>query len=279
MRRGGGQTVWRSVGRLASALRSAGPPVRLTALLLLSACQPAARRLLLLDLALSDPVLLNGTARPWRDQGYTVEYRRFYPHLARADLERYRVLLFLLGREPEAPSDALTVGDLALLTEWVLRGGVVVLGYDADGEGYLDRWTANRWLDFVGAGISIGDRLLEDTTGRTPTTTGHPQPWAEARAVGDEPLGSVYDPFPLERNNVVTARDITQVLAVTSRHAFVRAPRVPAPRPRAGVAAAARVGAGFVIVLSRHALGTLGPQFLPSTAPILQLDALARTPA
>src|SRR5207248_394442 len=104
MRRGGGQTVWRSVGRLASALRSAGPPVRLTALLLLSACQPAARRLLLLDLALSDPVLLNGTARPWRDQGYTVEYRRFYPHLARADLERYRVLLFLLGREPEAPS-------------------------------------------------------------------------------------------------------------------------------------------------------------------------------
>src|SRR5207244_2739798 len=83
-------------------------------------------------------------------------------------------------------------------------------------------------------------RLLEDTTGRTPTTTGHPQPWAEARAVGDEPLGSVYDPFPLERNNVVTARDITQVLAVTSRHAFVRAPRVPAPRPRAGVAAAAR---------------------------------------
>src|SRR5207247_9053648 len=161
---GRGQTVWRSVGRLASALRSAGPPVRLTALLLLSACQPEARRLLLLDLALSDPVLLNGTARPWRDQGYTVEYRRFYPHIARADLARYRVPLFLLGRAPEAPSDALTVGDLALLTEWVLRGGVVVLGYDADGEGYLDRWTANRWLESVGTGISIGDRLLEATT-------------------------------------------------------------------------------------------------------------------
>src|SRR5207245_355227 len=84
----------------------------------------------------------------------------FYPHLARTDLERYRVLLFLLGREPEAPSDALTAGDLALLTEWVLRGGVVVLGYDADGEGYLDRWTANRWLEFAGTGISIGDRLV-----------------------------------------------------------------------------------------------------------------------
>src|SRR5438552_3904091 len=277
MRRGGGQTVWRSVGRLASALRSAGPPVRLTALLLLSACQPAARRLLLLDLALSDPVLLNGTARPWRDQGYTVEYRRFYPHLARADLERYRVLLFLLGREPEAPSDALTVGDLALLTEWVLRGGVVVLGYDADGEGYLDRWTANRWLESVGTGISIGDRLLEDTTARVLTTTGRPQPWAEGRAMGDEPLGSVFDPFPLDRNDVVTTRDSSQLIAVSSRHAFVRIPRTPAPRPRAGVVAATRIGDGLVVVASRHALGALGPQFRSTTAPLQQLDALERT--
>ena len=248
-------------------------------LFLLSACQPQATRLLLLDLALSQPAVLNSTARPWREEGYRVEYRRFYPHLARADLERYGTLIFLLGREPEAPSDALNTGDLALLTEWVLRGGVVVLGYDADGEGYLDRWTANRWLEFVGAGISIGDRLLEDTTGRVPTTTGHPQPWAEARAVGDEPLGSVYDPFPLERNNVVSARDTAQLLAVTSRHAFVRAPRTPSGRAGAGVAAAARVGDGLVIVISRHALGTLGAQFRPTTAPVLQLDALARTHA
>src|SRR5439155_1571187 len=168
------------------------------AVVLLSACQHQARRLLLLDLALSDPALLNGTVQPWSDEGYAVEYRRFYPHLARADLGRYRVLLFLLGREPEAPSDALTAGDLALLTEWVLQGGVVVLGYDADGEGYLDRWTVNRWLEFAGTGISIGDRLLEDTTVHTATTTGRQQPWVEARTLGDEPLGSVFDPFPLD---------------------------------------------------------------------------------
>jgi len=249
-------------------------------LFLFSACQPQATRLLLLDLALSEPVVLNSTARPWREEGYHVAYRRFYPHLTRADLETYGTLVFLLGREPETPSDALTTGDLALLTEWVLRGGVVVLGYDADGEGYLDRWTANRWLEFVGAGISIGDRLLEDTTARLPTTTGHPQPWAEARAVGDEPLGSVYDPFPLERNNVVTVRDTTQVLAVTTRHAFVRAPaRPPAARARVAVAAAARIGDGLVVVISRHALGALGPQFRPTTAPVLQLDAFARTRA
>jgi len=251
--------------------------VALTALLLLSACQPQARRVLLLDLALSDPVLLNGTVRPWRDQGYTVEYRRFYPHLARTDLGRYRVLLFLLGREPEAPSDALTVGDLALLTEWVLRGGVVVLGYDADGEGYLDRWTANRWLEFLGTGISIGDRLLEDTTVHVLTTTGRPQPWAEGRAMGDEPLGSVFDPFPLDRNDVVATRDSSQLIAVTTRHAFVRTPRTPAPRPRAGVVAATRIGDGLVVVISRHALGALGPQFRSTTAPVQQLDALERT--
>src|SRR5437764_3338006 len=249
----------------------------LTALLLLAACQPQARRVLLLDLALSEPALLNGTVQPWRDEGYAVEYRRFYPHLARSDLERYRVLLFLLGREPEAPSDALTAGDLALLPEWVLRGGVVVLGYDADGEGYLDRWTANRWLEFAGTGISIGDRLLEDTTMHTPTITGHPQPWAEGRAMGDEPLGSVFDPFPLDRNNVVTTRDSSQLIAVTSRHAFVRIPRTPASRPRAGVVAATRIGDGLVVVTSCHALGALRPQIRATTAPLQQHAALART--
>ena len=246
-------------------------------LLALAACQSQATRLLLLDLALTEPALLDGTAQPWSDAGYTVEYRRFYPHLARADLERYRVLIFLLGREPEAPSDALTAGDLALLTSWMLRGGVVVLGYDADGEGFLDRWTANRWLEFEGAGISIGDRLLEDTTVRTFTTTGRAQPWTTARVVGDEPLGSVFEPFPLERNHVVAARDSSYLLAVTSRHAFVRAARVPPARAGAGVVAAARIGDGLVVVLSRHALGALGPQFRAATAPMLQSDALART--
>jgi hypothetical protein len=246
-------------------------------LLLLAACQPAARRALLLDLALSDPVVLSGTAAPWRDAGYTVEYRQFFPHLARTDLGRYHTLLVLFGGEPEAPADALTAGDVAVLHEWVVRGGVVVLGYDADGEGSLDRWTANRWLAYEGAGIAIGDRLLEDTTARPPTTTGRPQPWAEARTVGDEPLGSVYDPFPLDRNHVVSVRDRAELLAVTGRHTFVRAPRGAAAQPGAGVAAAVRIGDGLVVVISRYALGALGPQFRPTTAPVLELDALGHT--
>src|SRR5205809_1962504 len=250
---------------------------RLIGLLLLCGCQAQARRLLLLDLALSDPALLNGTVRPWHDEGYTVEYRRFYPHLARTDLERYRVLLFLLGREPEAPSDALTAGDLALLTEWVIRGGVVVLAYDADGEGYLDRWTANRWLEAAGTGISIGDRLLEDTTVRALTTTGRPQPWAEGRPMGDEPLGSVFDPFPLDRNDVLATRDSSQLLAVTSRHAFVRAPRTPAPRARAGVVAAARIGDGHGAVIRRQPHGAQRPQFQPTPARAYQLYAPDRS--
>src|SRR5436190_1456845 len=146
--------------------------VRLVSLLLVAACQPQARRVLLLDLALSDPVVLNGTARPWTDAGYEVQYRRFYPHLTRADLPRFRTLLFLLGREPEAASDALT-----------------------------------------------------------------------------------------------------------SHRAFVRASRSPAPRPDAGIAAAARIGEGLVVVMSRHALGTLGPQYRPSTTPLLATGPLADTHA
>ncbi|HEY6807262.1 MAG TPA: hypothetical protein VI160_00640, partial [Gemmatimonadales bacterium] len=141
----------------------------------------------------------------------------------------------------------------------------------------LDRWTANRWLEYEGAGISIGDRLLEDTTVRSSAAPAWAHPWATARTLGDEPLGSVFDPFPLDRNHVVAARDSSQLLAVTSRHAFVRAPRVPSPRGGAGVVAAARIGQGLVVVISRHALGALGPQFRPGTTPVLQPEGLART--
>src|SRR5881296_1196007 len=145
-------------------LPSARTVVRLITPFLIAACQPQARRLLLLDLALSDPVVLNGTAQPWREAGYTVEDRRFYPHLTWSDVQRYRTVVVLCGREPEAPSDAVTAGDIALLNEWVLRGGVVVVGYDGDGEGSLDRWITNSWLAYQGAGISVGDRPLADTT-------------------------------------------------------------------------------------------------------------------
>src|SRR2546430_15156356 len=83
MRRSDGPAVGLSVGRLVAAVRSAGPPLRLNALPLLAACQPQARRLPLLALALSDHALLNCALPPSRDEGYAVETGRFYPPLAR----------------------------------------------------------------------------------------------------------------------------------------------------------------------------------------------------
>ncbi len=122
-------------------------------LLLNAACQTEARRLLVVDLTLADPLTLEATAAPWHEAGYRVEYRRYYPHLTRLDLARYRTVLVLGGREPESLSDALTIGDLALLTEWIRRDGVVVLGY-AD-KGGLDRWIMNQWLMAQGAGSAV----------------------------------------------------------------------------------------------------------------------------
>ena len=103
-----------------------------------AACQTESRRLLVVDFTLADPLTLEATAAPWHAAGYRVEYRRFYPHLTRQDLTRYRTVLVLGGREPESPSDALSIGDLAILSEWVHRDGVVVLGY-TDGNVSLDR--------------------------------------------------------------------------------------------------------------------------------------------
>ncbi|HXQ28421.1 MAG TPA: hypothetical protein VN848_04065 [Gemmatimonadales bacterium] len=257
--------------------RLARSPVHalLWAALLCAGCEPQARRALVLDLALADPALLDGTARPWRDAGYTVEYRRFYPHVALADVSRYHTLVILLGQEPEAPSDALTTGDLAMLSQALRTGAVVVVGYSGDGTGSLDRWTINRWLASEGAGIGIGDAPLEDTTASFGAA--HPQPWAAGQRIGEAPLGSVYEPFPFERNHPLAVRRSSQVLAVASRHAFVRTARSTVPRPAAPIVAAVRVGEGLVVVLSRHALGTLEPQAAPTTAPLLELGALEGT--
>ena len=244
------------------------------AALLLAACQPQSRRLLLLDLALSDPMVLGATAAPWHEVGYTVEYRRFYPHLTRQDLGRYRTLVILGGREPETASDALTLGDVALITEWTRQGGVVVFGYAGDGEGFLDRWIMNRWLAAMGTGLVIGDFPLEDSV---------PPAEQQSRVV---PLphsaldNAGFEPFPAGRNHVVLVRRESQVLARTSATAFVRPPReAPAPRPHAAVVAAARVGAGLVLVVSRSALATGGPDLRPNSdagRSRVFLDALAR---
>jgi len=250
----------------------------------LAACQPQSRRLLLLDLTLSDPVVLDATAGPWHAAGYSVEYRRFYPHLTRQDLVRYRTLVLLGGREPEAPSDALTLGDVAILTEWTRQGGVVVFGYAADGEGFLDRWIVNRWLAAMGTGLVIGDFPLEDGAAAPETQPRvFPLPHSALNDAGVEP-------FSAGRNHVILVRRESQALARSSATAYVRPPR-DAPgggaRPRAVVAAAARVGDGLVLVISRHALAATGPDVRPSTLPPVLppgdasrsgtfLDALAR---
>ncbi|HUL03531.1 MAG TPA: hypothetical protein VLV16_09925 [Gemmatimonadales bacterium] len=228
----------------------------------------------MLDLTLSDPALLSGTAQPWRDAGYTVEYRRFYPHLTRADLGRYRTVLFLLGREPEQPSDAASPSDLAFLTEWVRKGGVVVLAYAA-GAGSLDRWSANEWLASRGAGIVIDDRVLEDTSVRPPGPGG--RPWALSRPVGDDPLGSVYDSFPLAENHLIHVAHVSQTLATTSGRVVVRAGRNIELHAEAPVAAAARLGDGLVVVVSRDALGVLAPAARSATLTPLETGALATT--
>ena len=258
----------------------------LAALLAVAACQPQARRLLLLDLALSDPVVLDATAAPWHEVGYTVEYRRFYPHLTRADLARYRTVVLLGGREPEAPSDALTLGDIALLTEWTQQGGVVVFGYAGDGEGFLDRWIMNRWLGALGTGLVIGDFPLEDSVA---PAGGVAEPQPSIFPLPQSALhGAGFEPFAAGRNHVVLVQRESQALARTSPTAFVRPPREgPGARPRAAVVAAARIREGLVLVLSRHALASLGTDLRPSTfSPISGsadamrrrefLDALAR---
>jgi len=240
-----------------------------------AACAPEARRVLVLDLSMTDPALLTATAHPWQRAGFTVEYRRFYPHLARSDLRRYHTLLFLLGREPEGASDAMTSGDVTLLHEWVNRGGALVLGYAVDSVGTLDRSTVNQWLAWEGAGISISDHVLRDTLPRGGSP--RPQPWVEGRRLGDDPLGSVYGQFPLDRNHLLDVERRPAVIAAGAGRAWIQGAKGRIAAPSAPVIAAARIGDGIVVVVSRTALGALGAQNIPTTMPVLERDAMEDT--
>ncbi|MFN2571693.1 MAG: hypothetical protein ABR537_08800, partial [Gemmatimonadales bacterium] len=180
----------------------------LALLLLMVGCQTESRRLLLLDLAATDPIVLENTAAPWHRAGYRVEYRQFYPHLTRQDLARYRTLIILGGREPEGLSDALTIGDVALLTEWLNRDGVIVLGY---AEGGLDRWIMNEWLGSQGAAITIGPQTTD--------AAAQPLPHSALDNAG-------FAPFPAGRNHPLQVGDRSQILARAPAAPLVAATRV-----------------------------------------------------
>jgi hypothetical protein len=199
-------------------------------LVLAAACQTEARRLLVVDLTLADPLTLETTAAPWHEAGYRVEYRRFYPHLTRQDLTRYRTVLVLGGRQPESLSDALTIGDLAILNEWVRRDGVVVLAYTEDG-GALDRWIMDQWLASQGAGIAIGGG---SAAGGAQLLDATPLPHSALDNAG-------FAPFPAGHNYPLQIRDKSQTLARGGGTALV---------------AASRVGDGLIVVASRSLLAS-----------------------
>jgi hypothetical protein len=252
--------------------------VVLAVLIALLACQSQERQVLILDLALSDPALIESTAAPWAAAGYAVDYRPRYPHLTRADLGRYGVVLCLGGLAPTRWSDALSGGDLALLMEWVPRGGVLVFGYAGDGHGELDRWVMNRWLDAMGAGIAIGSDVLRDTAGAvTRAFAGHPS-HPTARAVAGVLSSSGLSYFPAGRNHALSVRSPSQVLARAPATASIHRPgAAPLSRANAPVVAASRVGQGLVIVISRHMLGAVGTELRAGVRSPLARDSLAAT--
>ena len=216
-------------------------------LMFVAACQTEARRLLVVDLTLADPLTLETTAAPWHSAGYRVEYRRFYPHLTRSDLARYRTVLVLGGREPQGFSDALTIGDLAILSEWIRHEGVVVLGY-AESDGALDRWIMNRWLLAQGAGIAVAAQPLD-----VPAT---PLLHSALDNAG-------FESFPAGRSHALVVRDRSQTLAHAGGIALV---------------AASRVGDGLILVASRSLLASTNTD--PKTRDYLEaLARLTRRPA
>jgi hypothetical protein len=133
-------------------------------------------------------------------------------------------LIVLGGREPEGVSDALTIGDLSILNEWIQRDGVVLLGY---ADGGLDRWVMNQWLGSQGSGIAIEAQTVD--------APALPLPRSALDNAG-------FEPFPAGRNRPLQVRERSQMLART---------------PAAALVAASRVNDGLIVVASRSLLTSM----------------------
>jgi hypothetical protein len=225
-------------------------------------------RALVLDYALSPPVIVEGVARPFVKSGCTVDYRPFYPNLVRTDLERYSLIVLLAGRTPAFPSGMMSVDEVQAAVGFVRNGGTLVLGPNLDGgEGANERYQFNRVLADLEVPIQIcGDRI-EDPENRY------------AASMWDRPL---YRPAPGHPVSEGVEERLafdrsTSLMAGEGATVLLSAFESARPRGAAPVIAMARSGDGLVLVAGRFLLSATGVPLRLSGEPLLHPEQLADT--
>ena len=224
--------------------------------------------MLILDYALSTPVINEGIAFYFVQAGCTVSYRQFYPNLVGDDAARYEIIALLAGRTPAFPSGMMSVHEVATAAGFVRSGGTLILGPNlAGGEGANERHLFNRMLAHLGVAIRVCNDQVEDSE------NGYAAPlWdrpfyrpVEGHPVGAEPAARL----AFERTSSLVVGSGASVLLTSFDTAR--------PRGTVPVMAMARAGAGTVLVAGRYLLNATGVPLRISGEPLAHPEWLADT--
>jgi len=226
-------------------------------------------RMLILDYALSPPVINEGIASYFVRTGCSVDYRQFYPNVVLSDMEAYDIVILLAGRTPVHPSGLMSIYELAPVSSFVRGGGTLILGPNLEGgEGANERVLFNKLLSNLGVGIRITNETVTDEVNGYASTLAEPpflQPVA-GHAVS-KPAASR---LAFDRLTHLVVDDTASVLLTTFETASCG---------EAAALAMSRVDQGIVIVGCRYLFNAMGVSLRISGEPLAQMEQLQATDA
>ena len=227
-------------------------------------------RMLILDYALSPPVINEGIAHYFLKAGCAVDCRPFYPNLVRDDLARYAIIALLAGRTPAFPGGIMSIGEVPAATEFVRNGGTLILGPNLEGgEGANERHLFNRLLAGLDVPIRVCNDRLEDDVNRYAAPL-----WDRPfyRPVSEHPAAEgIADRLAFDRSTSLAVGKGAAVVLTTFDTAK--------PNGAVPVIAMAKAGKGLVLVAGRYLLNATGIPLRISGEPLVHPEWLDDTSA
>ena len=244
-------------------------------------------RVLVLDHEMYHPEAHQAILTRFTTNGFAVDYRRYFPHITSSDLD-YQVILVHGGRMPGVPGARMSYHEVEHYASYTRSGGMLVLAFAGgrrSNRGEHERYLFNVILQEMEAAIRINSDWVVDEVNGYPSTLVPSsylkplpmiRPFSGTYAGGDsdELFGSYESSLQVGRDAAVLltsydtagiAEEITEFKPVTIRQS----------RCRYFLAAAASVGAGHVLVISRYLLNMGGFTGRTSDKPLLSREKLA----
>ncbi len=119
---------------------------------------PAQEKILILDYLMSDPILFQQFLIHLPEDGFKVDYRRYYPSLAESDKD-YEMIILAASRFPFPSPSRMTLAEKDFLIKYVADGGILVSLFSNEEN---DRILLNQLLDSLNVPVRIEGKAIHD---------------------------------------------------------------------------------------------------------------------